>query len=113
MMEIKFFVLILGALTPPPRIEEPVMKIPLLMFVSVFLIFLVLFLLKSAVYWPCSSDDRETDTEGDTGASPCVRRDAEEEVSDLEGVLDVELGARVVDREAYVESFTLSIEEHV
>jgi hypothetical protein len=30
MIEIKFFVLILGALTPPPRIEEPVMKIPLL-----------------------------------------------------------------------------------
>jgi len=43
---------------------------------------------------PCSSDDRETDTEGDTGASPCVRRDAEKEVSDVEG-------------------FTLSIEEHV
>jgi len=30
MMEIKFFVRILGALTPPPRIEAPVMKIPLL-----------------------------------------------------------------------------------
>lgn len=28
-MDIRFFVLILGALTPPPRIEEPVMKIPL------------------------------------------------------------------------------------
>jgi hypothetical protein len=27
--EIKFFVLILGARTPPPRIEAPVMKIPL------------------------------------------------------------------------------------
>ncbi|SRR6266536_3712949 len=29
MMEIKFFVRMRGALTPPPRIEEPVMKIPL------------------------------------------------------------------------------------
>lgn len=29
MMEIRFFVLIRGALTPPPRIEDPVMKIPL------------------------------------------------------------------------------------
>ena len=28
-IDIKFFVLIRGALTPPPRIEEPVMKIPL------------------------------------------------------------------------------------
>lgn len=27
--EIKFFVLILGARTPPPRIEAPVMKMPL------------------------------------------------------------------------------------
>jgi hypothetical protein len=42
-----------------------------------------------------------------------VRRDAEKEVSDLGGVLDVGLEALVVDREAYVESFTLSIEEHV
>jgi hypothetical protein len=29
MIEIRFFVRIRGALTPPPRIEEPVMKIPL------------------------------------------------------------------------------------
>lgn len=29
MIDIKFLVLIRGALTPPPRIEEPVMKIPL------------------------------------------------------------------------------------
>jgi len=28
-MEIKFFVRMRGALTPPPRIEEPVMKMPL------------------------------------------------------------------------------------
>ena len=28
-MEIRFFVRILGALTPAPRIDEPVMKIPL------------------------------------------------------------------------------------
>lgn len=28
-MEIKFFVRILGALTPPPTIDEPVRKIPL------------------------------------------------------------------------------------
>jgi hypothetical protein len=28
-MEMRFFVRILGALTPPPRIEVPVMKIPL------------------------------------------------------------------------------------
>jgi len=28
-MEIKFFVRIRGALTPPPRIEDPVMNIPL------------------------------------------------------------------------------------
>jgi len=26
---IKFFVVILGALTPPPRMEEPVINIPL------------------------------------------------------------------------------------
>jgi len=42
-----------------------------------------------------------------------VGRDTEKEVSDLEGVLDVELGAVGISREAYVESFTLSIEEHV
>lgn len=35
-MEIKFFVLILGAFTPPPRIDEPVMKIPLEALVVVF-----------------------------------------------------------------------------
>jgi hypothetical protein len=29
MMEMRFFVLIRGALTPPPRMEVPVMKIPL------------------------------------------------------------------------------------
>lgn len=29
MIDIKFFVLIRGAFTPPPRIDEPVMKIPL------------------------------------------------------------------------------------
>lgn len=29
MMEIRFLVRIRGALTPPPRIEEPVMKMPL------------------------------------------------------------------------------------
>jgi hypothetical protein len=29
--EIKFFVRIRGARTPPPRIEEPVMKIPLIL----------------------------------------------------------------------------------
>jgi hypothetical protein len=29
MMEIRFFVRMRGARTPPPRIEEPVMKIPL------------------------------------------------------------------------------------
>ena len=29
MMDIRFFVLIRGAFTPPPRIDEPVMKIPL------------------------------------------------------------------------------------
>jgi hypothetical protein len=29
MIEIKFFVRILGALTPPPTIEEPVRNIPL------------------------------------------------------------------------------------
>jgi hypothetical protein len=29
MMEIRFLVLIRGALTPPPRIEVPVMKMPL------------------------------------------------------------------------------------
>lgn len=28
-IDIKFFVLIRGALTPPPRIEEPVMNMPL------------------------------------------------------------------------------------
>ena len=27
-MEIRFLVLMRGALTPPPRIEEPVMKMP-------------------------------------------------------------------------------------
>ena len=32
MIDIKFLVLIRGALTPPPRIEEPVMKIPLFEF---------------------------------------------------------------------------------
>jgi len=42
-----------------------------------------------------------------------VGRDAEKEVSDLEDVSDVGLGAAGVSREAYVESFTLSIEEHV
>jgi hypothetical protein len=29
MIEIRFFVRILGALTPPPMIDEPVRKIPL------------------------------------------------------------------------------------
>jgi hypothetical protein len=29
MMEMRFFVRIRGALTPPPRMEVPVMKIPL------------------------------------------------------------------------------------
>ena len=36
MMDIRFLVLIRGALTPPPRIEEPVMKIPLFEILSVF-----------------------------------------------------------------------------
>ena len=36
MMEIRFLVRILGALTPPPRMEEPVMKIPLRDWLSVF-----------------------------------------------------------------------------
>lgn len=38
---------------------------------------------------PGGTDDRETDAEGDACASPCVGRDAEEEVADLRGVLDV------------------------
>ena len=42
-----------------------------------------------------------------------MRRDAEEEVSDLRGKLDGGLIALGVVRAAYVESFTLSIEEHV
>jgi hypothetical protein len=29
MMEMRFFVRMRGALTPPPRMDEPVMKIPL------------------------------------------------------------------------------------
>jgi len=42
-----------------------------------------------------------------------VGRDAEKEVSNLEDVLDVDFEAVGVVRAAYVESFTLSIEEHV
>jgi hypothetical protein len=35
MIEIRFLVRILGALTPPPMMDEPVMKIPLVRNVSV------------------------------------------------------------------------------
>ena len=44
MMEIKFFVRIRGALTPPPRIDVPVMKMPLDLFHFSQLIFVLLHL---------------------------------------------------------------------
>src|SRR5512140_2836217 len=79
MMDIKFLVRMRGARTPPPRIEEPVMNIPLF---------------RSQTTEtenrgagraiPCGSHHREAYTERDTEICPRIWRDGFEEGADLE-----------------------------
>jgi hypothetical protein len=78
-MEIKFFVRIRGALTPPPRIETPVVQIPLRSCQSAFP-------RAEAKDVPSGAYDGEADAQRDSQAGPCVWRDGFEELSDLEGV---------------------------
>ena len=84
---------ILGAFTPPPRIDEPVVKIPLQNYhFQTFLstIFTLEDLIELRVRWnnnaPSSADDREREREGDSEACPHVRRRLREEPADVEAV---------------------------
>lgn len=73
MIEIKFLVRIRGARTPPPTIEEPVMKIPLNAETPPSARLFVLHVSdkeSEVVFVPCCPYDRETNAERDTQACP-------------------------------------------
>jgi hypothetical protein len=77
MMEIKFFVRIRGALTPPPRMDTPVVQIPLSSRVREVP-------LRNSEDVPSGAYDGQANTERDAQTSPCVWRDCFEELSDLQ-----------------------------
>lgn len=81
-MEIRFLVRIRGALTPPPRMDEPVMKMPLRTFECYYDPEELALMLESV---PGSPNDGQSDAERDAQVCPCVRRDGFEECADLEG----------------------------
>lgn len=76
--EIKFLVLILGARTPPPKMDAPVTKIPLRPHISPV----------SSPFpqtnSPCGAGYAETDTEADTNERPCIRGRLCEKAADVE-----------------------------
>lgn len=78
--EIKFLVLILGARTPPPKMDAPVTKIPLRPHISPFILSLSFHRSNS----PCCAGHAETDAEADTDQCPCIRRGLCEKVADVE-----------------------------
>jgi hypothetical protein len=82
MMEIRFLVRMRGALTPPPRMEEPVMKMPLIESGCQQEAKLT----RPRTNWhiPCCANHRESYAEGDAQVCPRVRRDGFEEGADLD-----------------------------
>jgi hypothetical protein len=78
MMEIKFFVRIRGALTPPPRMDTPVVQIPLRVYKKLPPLLLGL------IDIPCGAYNRQANAQSDAQTGPCVRRYGFEECSDLE-----------------------------
>jgi hypothetical protein len=79
MMEIKFFVRIRGALTPPPRMDTPVVQMPLRVYELLPPFVLAL------IDIPCGANNGQSNAQSDAQTGPCVRRYGFEECSHLEG----------------------------
>jgi hypothetical protein len=104
-IEIKFFVRILGALTPPPRIDEPVMKMPLC----------IVYRLSISV---CTSISAVTDHAAPTTESPmqsAIPVPAHAWGENLRRCLSDATSARYVwlNQSTHVECLSLSIKQHV
>ena len=81
---IKFLVLIRGVRTPPPRIEDPVKKMPLQETMHVSRRAGVEYKCPSTSDVPSSSEDTQTDTKTDSERAPDERTRFFEKATDIE-----------------------------
>lgn len=114
-MEIKFFVRIRGAFTPPPRMEVPVMKIPLSMHQKCCPVYANMPISQPNIMMvvPCCSHHGQAYAKRNAHICPHVRRHAFEEGTDLWfSILD---GDTIKMRLScpYIELLSLAIEKHI